>query len=77
MSDRAIKQLKALRDTGLSTAQIQKELGLRAQETVRRWLRGESNPMPDMCEKIEKLSESAGIITTPSATNPSATNPFE
>ena len=70
MSDRAIKQLKALRDTGLSTAQIQKELGLRAQETVRRWLRGESNPKPDMCEKIEKLSEAAGIITVPPATNP-------
>ena len=70
MSERAIKQLKALRDTGLSTAKIQQELGLRAQETVRRWLRGESNPKPDMCEKIEKLSEAAGIITTPPATNP-------
>ena len=70
MSERAIKQLKALRDTGVSTKQIQQELGLRAQETVRRWLRGESNPKPDMCAKIEKLSESAGNITTPPSTNP-------
>jgi DNA-binding transcriptional MerR regulator len=70
MSNRAIKQLKALRDTGLSTSQIQKELGLRAQETVRRWLRGESNPQPAMCAKIETLSAYHGIITTPAATNP-------
>ncbi len=44
MSERAIKQLKALRDTGVSTKQIQQELGLRAQETVRRWLRGRAIP---------------------------------
>jgi len=70
-SSTAIKHIKTLRDRKrLSTSDIQKELGLRAQETVRRWLRGESNPSPTMCTKIEELSQAQGIIKSPTASNP-------
>tara|TARA_B100000700_G_C14933918_1_gene803289 strand:- start:690 stop:896 length:207 start_codon:yes stop_codon:yes gene_type:complete len=56
MTDKAIRQLQALREKGMSTGEIQKALGLKAQETVRRWLRGESNPRPEMMQKISELS---------------------
>ena len=66
----AVLQLKALRETGLSTREIQRQLGLRSQETVRRWLRGESNPQAEMRGKIAELGKAHGIILVPASNNP-------
>ena len=64
------KKVRLLMESGLSTADIQEALGLRAQETIRRYQRGESHPNVENAAKLDALCVERGITTEPTDENP-------